>query len=130
MDRLKELELLIQVAESGSLSAAAQKLGLSNPAATRYLAALETRLNARLVERNTRRLYLTSEGRELYERARTIIADLQEAEASVNSSTLNPTGILRVSASLSFAMQMIAPRLSKYHQRYPNVSVHVETANR
>jgi molybdate transport repressor ModE-like protein len=130
MDRLKELELLIQVAESGSLSAAAQKLGLSNPAATRYLAALETRLNARLVERNTRRLYLTSEGRELFERARTIIADLQDAEASVNCSTLNPTGILRVSASLSFAMQMIAPRLSKYHQLYPNVRVHVETANR
>ena len=130
MDRLKELELLVQVADTGSLSAAAQKLGLSNPAATRHLASLETRLNARLVERNTRRLYLTSEGREFYERARAILADLQEAEAAVNASTVNPTGVLRISASLSFAMQMIAPRLPKYRLLYPNIRIHIQTANR
>ena len=130
MDRLKELELLVQIADTGSLSGAALKLGLSNPAATRYLAALETRLNARLVEHNTRRLYLTSEGRELCERAKFILTELQEAEAAVNANTLNPTGVLRVSASLSFAMQMIAPRLPKYHKLYPNVRIHIETANR
>lgn len=130
MDRLTELELLVQIADVGSLSGAALKLGLSNPAATRYLAALETRLNARLVERNTRRLHLTSEGKALCERARLILIELQDAEAAVNSSTLNPTGVLRVSASLSFAMQMIAPRLRKYHELYPNVRIHLETANR
>lgn len=130
MDRLTELELLVQIADTGSLSGAALKLGLSNPAATRYLAALEARLNARLVERNTRRLYLTSEGRALCERARLILTELQDAEAAVNSSTLNPTGVLRVSASLSFAMQIIAPRLPKFRKLYPNVRIHVETANR
>lgn len=63
MDRLKELELLVQVAETGSMGRAAQALGLSNRRpAWANSAALETRLNARLVERNTRRLYLTSEG--------------------------------------------------------------------
>lgn len=130
MDRLTELELLVQIADTGSLSGAALKLGLSNPAATRYLAALESRLSARLVERNTRRLYLTSEGRALCERAKLILAELQDAEAAVNSSILNPTGVLRVSASLSFAMQMIAPRLLKFRKLYPNVRVHIETANR
>ena len=130
MDRLKELELLVQVAETGSMGRAAQALGLSNPAASRHLAALETRLNARLVERNTRRLYLTSEGRDFYERARSILAELQEAESAVNTSTFNPTGVLRVSASLSFAMQQIAPHLCKYRQLYPNVRIHIETANR
>jgi DNA-binding transcriptional LysR family regulator len=130
MDRFKEMELLVQVAETGSLGRAAQALGLSNPAASRTLAALESRLGARLVERNTRRLYLTSDGRAFYERARAILTELEDAEAAVNATALNPTGVLRVSASLSFAMQQIAPRLGKYHQLYPNVRVHVEAANR
>jgi len=130
MDRFTELALFVEVAERGSLSAAAEAVGLSNPAATRYLASLENRLQVRLVERNTRRLYLTGEGQEFHERARHVLAELRDAEAAVNSSTLNPSGILRLSASLSFAMQLIAPRLPKYHQRYPLVRVHVETANR
>ncbi|MES2246471.1 MAG: LysR family transcriptional regulator [Pseudomonadota bacterium] len=130
MDRFTELSLFVEVAERGSLSAAALSLGLSNPAATRYLASLEDRLQVRLVERNTRRLYLTSEGRQFVERARHVLAELQEAEAAIHGSTLEPSGVLRVSASLSFAMQIIAPRLSKYHLHYPQVRVHVETANR
>ena len=62
MDRFTEMALFVEVADRGSLGAAAEALGLSNPAATRYLASLEERLQVRLVERNTRRLYLTSEG--------------------------------------------------------------------
>ena len=130
MDRLLELELLVQVAETGSLSGAALALDLSNAAASRHLSALEGRLAVRLVERNTRRLYLTGEGREFYNRARAILADLAEAESSVGAAVINPTGVLRVSASLSFAMQLIAPGLPEYTRRYPNVRVHVEAANR
>ncbi|MES2609723.1 MAG: LysR family transcriptional regulator [Pseudomonadota bacterium] len=130
MDRLTELELFIKVAEVGSMGGAAEALGLSNPAASRHLASLEGRLKARLVERNTRRLYLTSEGQEFYERARTVLAELQDAETAINSSTLKPSGVLRVSASLSFSMQLIAPRLAQYHRLYPQVRVHIEAANR
>ena len=130
MDRLTELELFVKIAESGSMGRAAESLGLSNPAASRHLAALENRLKARLVERNTRRLYLTSEGQEFYERARLVLAELQDAEAAVNRHTLNPSGVLRISASLSFSLHQIAPRLKRYHQLYPNVRVHVEAANR
>ena len=130
MDRLLELELLVQVAETGSLSGAALALELSNAAASRHLAALEERLAIRLVERNTRRLYLTGEGREFYTRAKAVLADLADAESSVGATALNPTGLLRVSASLSFAMQHIAPRLPEYTRRYPKVRVHVEAANR
>lgn len=130
MDRLTELELFIAVAQHRSISGAAEALGLSNPAASRHLAALENRLNARLVERNTRRLYLTSEGQAFLERARAALTELKEAEAAINGSALAPSGILRVSASLSFAMQQIAPCLRRYHQQYPNVRVHIEAANR
>lgn len=73
MDRFTEMALFVEVADRGSLGAAAEALGLSNPAATRYLASLEERLQVRLVERNTRRLYLTSEGQDFLERARHVL---------------------------------------------------------
>ncbi|MGV3726711.1 LysR family transcriptional regulator [Hydrogenophaga sp.] len=130
MDRWTEIELFVQVAETGSLSRAAELLDLSNASASRHLAALEERLGVRLVERNTRRLYLTDTGQEFFQRARTILADLRDAESTVNAAALNPTGILRVTASLSFSMHHIAPLLRQYTERYPNVTVHVEAANR
>ena len=130
MDRWTEIELFVQVAETGSLSRAAEALELSNAAASRHLAALEQRLGARLVERNTRRLYLTDTGTEFYSRARAILADLKDAESAVNATALNPTGVLRITASLSFSMHHVAPLLREYTQRYPNVRVHVEAANR
>ena len=130
MDRWTEIELFVQVAETGSLSRAAEALELSNAAASRHLSALEERLGARLVERNTRRLYLTDTGTEFYSRARAILADLKDAESAVNATALNPTGVLRITASLSFSMHHVAPLLREYTQRYPNVQVHVEAANR
>jgi len=130
VDRWTELELFVQVAETGSLSRAAEALDLSNAAASRHLQALEDRLGARLVERNTRRLYLTDTGQEFFSRAKTVLADLKDAEDAVNAATLNPTGTLRITASLSFSMHHVAPLLREYTQRYPNVSVHVEAANR
>ena len=71
------MALFVQVAETGSLSRAAEELGLSNAAASRHLSALEERLGARLVERNTRRLYLTEPGQEFLRRSKAILADLQ-----------------------------------------------------
>ena len=130
MDRWTEIELFVQVAETGSLSRAAELLNLSNASASRHLAALEARLGVRLVERNTRRLYLTDTGQEFFQRSRTILADLRDAESTVNAAALNPTGVLRVTASLSFSMHHIAPLLREYTDRYPNVTVHVEAANR
>jgi DNA-binding transcriptional LysR family regulator len=130
MDRWTEIELLVQIAETGSLSRAAAALDLSNAAASRHLSALEDRLGARLVERNTRRLYLTDTGQEFFGRAKAILADLKDAEQAVNATVLNPTGVLRITASLSFSMHHVAPLLRDYTQRYPNVQVHVEAANR
>jgi DNA-binding transcriptional LysR family regulator len=130
VDRWGEMALFVQVAESGSLSRAADALGLSNAAASRHLSALEERLGARLVERNTRRLFLTEPGQEFLRRSKAILTELADAESAVNASTFNPAGTLRITASLSFSMQHIAPLLPEYTRRYPNVTVHVETANR
>jgi DNA-binding transcriptional LysR family regulator len=130
VDRWTEIELFVQVAETGSLSRAADVLDLSNAAASRHLSALEERLGARLVERNTRRLYLTDTGQEFFRRAKTVLTELKDAESAVNATGLDPTGVLRITASLSFSVHHVAPLLREYTQRYPNVQVHVESANR
>ncbi len=130
MDRWTEIELFVQVAESGSLTRAAEALGLSNAAASRHLAALEERLAARLVQRNTRRLFLTEVGDAYYRRCKPLLAELCEAESAVNEAVLKPTGLLRVTASLSFSMIVIAPLLPAFIERYPGLRVEVVVSNR
>lgn len=130
MDRWSQIELLVQVAELGSLSRAAEKLEISNAAASRTLVALEERLGVRLVERTTRRLWLTEAGRVFYRRCAGLITELTEAEAVAQESIQQPSGVLRVTSSVSFAKNHIAPALPEFHRRYPQVSVQVAAANR
>ncbi|WP_189616296.1 LysR family transcriptional regulator [Pigmentiphaga litoralis] len=130
MDRWREMELFVQIAEQGSLTRAAEAVGLSNAAASRHLSTLEQRVAARLVERNTRRLYLTEVGEAFYQRCKSILADMQDAESMANATAVNPTGDLRITASVSFAMRHIAPILPAFTQRYPQVNVHLVTSNR
>lgn len=130
MDRLRQIEVFVRVAELGSVSRAAQSLGMSNAAASRHLAAIEERLSVRLVERNTRRLWLTEAGQEFLSRCETLLGDLAEAEDAVNEKTLAPKGLLRVTSSLSFAMIYIAPILPQFRQLYPQLDVQIVAANR
>ncbi|WP_321888794.1 LysR family transcriptional regulator [Paraburkholderia bannensis] len=130
MDKWAQIEFFVQVAELGSLSKAAERLGMSSAAASRCLNALEERLSARLIERTTRRLWLTDAGHEYHRRCTAIMAELTEADAAVSEATVNPTGTLRVTASVSFASIYIAPALREFHQRYPNVNVQIIAANR
>jgi DNA-binding transcriptional LysR family regulator len=130
VDKWVELELFVQTAERGSISKAAEVLGLSTSAAGRHLASLEQRLGARLVERNTRRLYLTELGEEFYRRCRNISSEMREAEALVGSALLSPVGTLRVTASVSFCSQIIAPLLPDFFRQYPKLNIAVTAANR
>lgn len=130
MDRWTQIELFVQVVELGSLSKAAEKLGLSNAAASRYLSGLEERLGARLIERTTRRLWLTDAGRSYHQRCSAMLSEMAEAEAEVNSATTNPSGVLRITSSVSFAMIHIAPALPEFRRRYPKLAVQITTANR
>lgn len=130
MDRWTEIELFVQVAELGSLSRAAEALGLSNAAASRHLASLEERLSARLVQRNTRRLFLTDVGDAYYRRCKPLLTELRDAESAVNEAVLKPTGLLRVQASLSFSVIVIAPLLPLLAERYPELRVEIVVSNR
>jgi DNA-binding transcriptional LysR family regulator len=130
MDRLTQIELFVQVAQLGSLSRAAEALELSNAAATRCLNALEERLSVRLVERTTRRLWLTEAGKKYLVRCQAMLDELKEADASVHESSAEPTGLLRVTSSLSFAVNHIGPVIPDLRHRYPKLRVEVIVANR
>lgn len=130
MDRWTEMELLVQTAELGNMTRAAESLGLSNAAASRHLASLEQRVGARLIQRSTRGLTLTEVGENFCRSCRSVLADAKDAELAAGATVLNPMGNLRVTASLSFSVHHIAPLLKEYTSRYPNVTVHVEAANR
>lgn len=130
MDRWTEIELFVRIAEQGSLRGAGDTLGLSPAAATRHLTSLEERVGVRLVERNTRRLFLTEAGQAYLVHCRGALAQIAEADAAVGETALEPAGTLRVTASLSFSLEHIAPLLPAYTARYPRVSVNVITANR
>ncbi|MDT4845959.1 HTH-type transcriptional regulator DmlR [compost metagenome] len=120
----------MHTAELGTLSKAAEKLEISNAAASRHLAALESRLKVRLVERNTRRLSLTNAGHEFYKRCKSLLGELSEAEASVNAALVEPTGTLTITATISFSMLHIAPLVPEFQRLYPGIKVKILGANR
>lgn len=130
MDRWTEIELFVHTAELGSMSKAAEVLGISNAAASRHLASLEQRLGAGLVHRTTRRLTLSEVGEHYYKSCKSVLTDLKEADRAVSAVAENPVGTLRISASLSFSLQHIAPLLSQYTARYPEVTAQIEATNR
>jgi DNA-binding transcriptional LysR family regulator len=130
MDRLAQLELFVLTADLGSLSKAAERLDMSNAAASRTLSALEERLGARLIERTTRRLWLTDAGREYHRRCTAMLSEMAEADAMAGEASISPKGTLRVTSSLSFAMMVIAPWLPEFNRRYPDLNVQIVAANR
>src|SRR5690349_17987409 len=129
MDRYTQIELFVSTADLGSLSKAAERHGISNAAASRMLSALEDRLGARLIERTTRRMWLTDAGREYRQRCASVLAEMAEADAAVSDMATSPKGVLRVTSSVSFALSNIAPWLPEFNRRYPDLSVQITTAN-
>lgn len=130
MDRWNEVEVFVHAAELGSLTRAAEQLAMSTSAASRHLLALEERLDVRLVHRTTRRLHLTEAGEHFFLRAKDLLASMKEAEASVSDTAVNPTGTLRITASLSFCLRHLAPLVPEFTSQYPNISVDIVAANR
>ncbi|HCW17698.1 MAG TPA: LysR family transcriptional regulator, partial [Achromobacter sp.] len=129
-DIASELEFFVRVARLGSLSAAARELDLTPPAATKRLALMERRLGVRLVNRTTRSISLTSEGETYLSHAVKILADLRDMEDAVSSSGATPRGLLRVNATLGFGRTTIAPLVSSFAKRYPDVEVLLEVTDR
>ncbi len=122
-DRYDDLACFVKVAEVGSIAHAAPALGRSPSQVSRTLTRLEDRLGVRLLHRTTRRLTLTEEGRALFERARTSLAELDEAEAAVGHVQGTPRGRLRVSLPVLFGHRFVAPLAARFAAENPRVTV-------
>ena len=130
MDRLVAMQAFVTVADLRGFAPAARKLGLSPSGVTRLVAALEQRLGARLLQRTTRSVTLTDVGTRYLERARRILADVEEAEGSAEGERTRPSVRLVVSAPVGFGRLHVSPLMSAYLTRYPEVSGELRLADR
>jgi LysR family transcriptional regulator, transcriptional activator for dmlA len=122
----QELGFLVALAGQGSLSAAAIELGLSKAAVSKRLASIEARTGVALVQRTTRRMSFTAEGDAVVERARRIVADMEELGQMLTRATQVPKGLLRVNATLGFGRSHVAPLISRFVQLHPEVQVQLQ----
>ncbi len=129
-DIVSELSFFVKLAKLGSLAATARELGLTPPAVTKRLMLMEQRLGVRLLNRTTRRVSLTSEGETYLTQATRILGDIRDMEESVSSSRAAPKGLLRVNATLGFGRTTIAPLVSAFARRYPDVEVQLQLTDR
>src|SRR6201991_1280597 len=130
MDRLDAMQAFTAVADLRGFAPAARKLKLSPPAVTRLIAALEEHLGVRLLQRTTRSVTLTDTGSRYLERARRILADVEEAELSAQAERIQPSGRLVVSAPIGFGRIHVSPIMSTYLKRYPDVSGELRLSDR
>lgn len=129
MDRFRGITAFAKVVETGSFVRAAERLDESVSAVSRRVAELEAHLDARLLNRTTRRLSLTESGRVFYERSLQLLADLEEAEASAGASTVTPRGTLRLSASVTFGERHLAAAIGAFIARFPGMRFDVELSD-
>jgi DNA-binding transcriptional LysR family regulator len=122
-DEISDLRLFTRIVAAGSLSETARRIHSSLPAVSRRLAAMEERLGVRLIDRGSRRFTLTEEGGVLYERALTILRDLDAAEAEATAQAKHPRGRMRVGAPLEIGRRRIAPLVAEFTARYPGISI-------
>jgi DNA-binding transcriptional LysR family regulator len=130
MDRIDAMQAFVLVADLKGFAPAARKLGLSASGVTRLIAALEDRVGARLLQRTTRSVTLTDVGARYLERARRIVADVEEAEASAQAERTQPSGRLVVSAPIGFGRMHVTPLISTWLKRYPVVSGELRLSDR
>ena len=123
MDRFHAITAFARVVESGSFARAAERLGVSVSSVSRQVAELEAHLDARLLNRTTRRLSLTESGQTFYERCVQLLADLEEAEVAVSAASVVPRGTLRLTCSATFGARHLAPAIAAFATRHPQVQL-------
>ena len=114
------------LASAGSLSAAARELGITTPAVSKHLALMESRVGVSLVNRTTRRMSLTPEGELYLEHARRILGEIDDMEQLLGVSKATPKGLLRVNATLGFGRSHVAPLISRFVRKHPQVEVQLQ----
>lgn len=126
MDRLLSMRVFERVVDQGGFAAAARALDMSAPVVTRLVADLEEHLGARLLQRSTRRLSLTDAGQQYLGRVRSILQDIDEADAMASSQTTELAGALRLHAPPLLASHVVSPLLAEFRRRHPKIMIELE----
>jgi DNA-binding transcriptional LysR family regulator len=130
MNPFEEMQHFIRIVEAGSISAAAEQLGVAKSGVSRRLAELERRLGLRLLNRTTRRSSLTEAGRDYYEGAVRLLSNLGELESLVADSESALEGRLKIAAPLSFGLTHLSPALEAFARGHPGVRFEVDFSDR
>jgi len=130
MNPIEELQNFVRVVEAGSITAAAEQLGVAKSGVSRRLTQLENRLGAQLIKRTTRRSSLTDAGRSYYEGALKLLSDLDELDALVSGGECALEGRLKLAAPLSFGLAHLAPALEVFARQHPDVRFDIDFSDR
>lgn len=130
MDLVAAFRTFIRVAESGSFSAVAREQGSTQPAISRQIAALEEHLGARLIQRTTRSLALTEDGRDLLDHARQVVLAVEETEAAIGRRRNAPVGLVRLASPSTFGRLYLMPRIGRLLERYPELQLELFISDR
>jgi DNA-binding transcriptional LysR family regulator len=125
----KTIEAFVRAATLGGFSPAARALALTPSAVSKLVSRLEDRLGVRLLNRTTRKLSLTPEGAVYLERAKRIVAELEEAEAEIMAFRKRPRGLFRINVLVAFGRCQLLPALPKFLERYPDIQLDVELSD-
>jgi len=120
-NRAGEMQVFLRVVEAGNFSEAARLLRMTPSTVSKLIARIEMRLGVRLLERSTRRLSLTAEGRLYYERSQALLGELDEMEKELSEGAASAGGTVRVNASVAFGVLAVEPELPAFWQAYPNI---------
>ncbi len=123
MDRITGVQLFVRIVETGSFSKASADLGVTQPTATKHVAAVEARLGARLLNRNTRGVSATEIGTLYYEKCKTIQRELEEADNLASLLASKVGGQLRVSTSVSFGRRVLTPLVLAFMRDHPDITI-------
>jgi DNA-binding transcriptional LysR family regulator len=130
MDRLQAMEVFVRLVELGSFSRAAAEFRTTQPTVTKYVAALETRLKVRLLNRNTRGVSPTEAGALYYEKCKAIVRDAEEADAAARSTQEQAQGLLRIGSSVAFGRRVLVPIALEFMRRHPQVRIDLSFEDR
>lgn len=122
-----DLRIFVTVVEAGSITAAAQQLELGSSAVSRVLSKLEDKLGATLLNRTTRRMQLTEEGRFFLEKARSILQQMEELEDHLSARQQRPAGRLRINAATPFMLHAVVPHIGDFRAQYPEIELQLNT---
>jgi DNA-binding transcriptional LysR family regulator len=130
MDKIHAMQLFVRVAELASFSRAAESLSLPRGSVSRQIQALEDELGTRLLHRTTRRVQLTQDGMVYYERARDLLANLDELDTLFQRDPASISGRLRVDMPVPVATKMVFPRLPAFLQKHPGIELELSSSDR